>query len=92
MSLNVLSYFMTQAGRALLSENMIIVTIVLWTVRGSFKKIEVGLAEITRTVRDLNTALLNVETRHAERLDGIERRVSTLEAERIASQDLKKSE
>lgn len=79
MSINFLSYFMSQAGRSLLSENMIIVAIVLWTLRGSFRKIEAGLADITHTVRELKTALVNVELRHANRLDGIEIRLTHLE-------------
>jgi Sec-independent protein translocase protein TatA len=79
MSANFLSYFLDQAGRHLLSQELIIVYVVMFTVRGSFKKIEHGLADITKTVRELNTALLNVETRHANRLDGIEQRVSRLE-------------
>lgn len=75
----MLKHFLSVGGRILLSENMIIVTIVVWSVKGHFKRLEAGLASVSEQVGKLSQALLSVETRHADRLNSIEKRVEKLE-------------
>lgn len=81
-----LRYLLDEAGRMLLSENLIIVGIVIWSVKGHFKRLELGLHDMNKSVSDLTTemgkysaALLGVETKHSDRLNVIEKRVDKLE-------------
>ena len=71
--------FLSEAGKKALSEQVIITGIILWALRGHFKKIETGLANVANNVSKLGAALTQVETSHSERIVKLESRVSILE-------------
>lgn len=71
--------FLSEAGKKALSDQVIITAIILWSLRGHFKKIETGLASVATNVSKLGAALTQVETSHSERIVKLESRVSILE-------------
>lgn len=70
--------FLSEAGRKALSEQVIITGIVLYSLRGHFKKIEAGLQNVARTVSDLGVALTRVESSHSERIERLEEDVQQI--------------
>jgi hypothetical protein len=73
--INVGGDFLSEAGKKALSEYVIILGIILFFLRGHFKKIEAGLASVAKNVSDLGNALTHVETSHAERIGRLESEV-----------------
>lgn len=71
--------FLSESGKKMLSEQVIITGIVLYSLRGHFKKIEKGLESVAANVSELSEALRNVESSHAERIGKLEKRVSLVE-------------
>ena len=63
---------LSSVGQKMLTENMMILGILLFTVRGHFKRIETKLGELA-------TALINLEKRSSERMDIFEQRLIRVE-------------
>lgn len=72
LSLETVRNLLSEAGKIKLSENLLIATLVLWTVRGHFKRIEEKL-------QSLADALISLEKRSTERMELFERRLHKLE-------------
>lgn len=70
--------FLSEAGQKALSEQVIITGIVLWALRGHFKKIEGALSTVAQNVSELGKALTKVETSHAERIGRLEVEVTEI--------------
>jgi hypothetical protein len=70
--------FLSEAGQKALSEQVIITGIVLFALRGHFKKIEAGLKSVAENVSGLGQALREVEASHSERIGKLETEVSEI--------------
>lgn len=63
LSLDFTRDLLSEAGKVALKENVLITAVVLWTVRGHFKKLEDSLAQLVVQVGVLSQSLLRVEER-----------------------------
>lgn len=67
-----LAKLLSPIAQASLTENLIIVSVVMWTVRGHFRRIEGQLEK-------LSAALISLEKNQTERLNQFDSRLTKLE-------------
>lgn len=70
--------FLSEAGKKALSEQVIITGIVLYSLRGHFKKMEKGFDNVAEKVADLGVALTRVESSHSGRIEKLETDVQAI--------------
>ncbi len=70
--------FLSEAGKKALSEQVIITGIVLYSLRGHFKKMEAGFNNVAEQVAHFGVVLTRVESSHAGRIEKLETDVQAI--------------